>query len=123
MALLDVTDILSDPDFMNTGLVCERTSQTVGEDGIAVNTVRLITFSAVVTNDSGDILERIASGERVKGNITLHTKFVLTDGDDGLTADVVRWRGKRYTVSNVADYSHFGRGFTVANCDIIPLAG
>ena len=30
MALLDVSDILCDPDFMDTGLVCERLTQTVG---------------------------------------------------------------------------------------------
>jgi len=123
MALLDVTDVLLDPDFMNTGLVCERTAQVVGSDGIAVNTPSFVPFSAVVTNDSGDILERIATGERIKGNITVHTQFVLNDGGAGYTADVVQWRGRRYTVSNVSDYSHFGRGFVAASCDLIPLAG
>lgn len=123
MALLDVTDILLDPDFMDTGLVCERIAQTVNDDGMGVNTTTLTPFSAVVTNDSGDILERIAAGERIKGSITLHTKFTLQDGANGLTADVVRWKGRRYTVSNVADYSHFGRGFAAASCDLIPLSG
>jgi len=123
MALLDVTDVLLDPDFMDTGLVCERIAQTVNDDGMGVNTTTLTPFAAVVTNDSGDILERIAAGERIKGSITLHTKFSLQDGANGLTADVVRWKGRRYTVSNVADYSHFGRGFVAANCDLIPLSG
>lgn len=123
MALLDVTDVLLDPDFMDTGLMCERIAQSVNDDGMGVNTPTLIPFAAVVTNDSGDILERIAVGERIKGSITLHTKFTLQDGADGLTADVVRWRSRRFTVSNVGDYSHFGRGFVAANCDLIPLAG
>lgn len=123
MALLDVTDILLDPDFMNTGLVCERIAQTVNDDGMGVNTTTLMPFAAVVTNDAGDILERIAVGERIKGNITIHTKFRLQDGADGLTADIVQWRGRRFTVTNVSDWSHFGRGFVAASCDIIPLAG
>ena len=123
MALLDVTDVLLDPDFMDTGLVCERIAQTVNDDGMGVNAPTLIPFAAVVTNDSGDILERIAVGERIKGSITLHTKFTLQDGADGLTADVVQWRGRRFTVSNVSDYSHFGQGFVAATCDLIPLSG
>lgn len=123
MANLDVTDILSDPDFMDRGLVCERNAQAVGNDGLAVNTTTLTPFSGVVTSDSGDILERIATGERIKGSITIHTKFVLNDGTAGFSADVVQWRGRRYTVSSVNDYSHFARGFVVASCDLIPLSG
>jgi len=123
MALLDVTEVLLDPDFMDSTLVCERTVQTVGNDGMAVNTPALMPFAGVVTSNQGDILERIATGERIKGNITIHTMFALQDGSAGFTADVVQWRGKRYTVSNVNDYEHFGQGFVSASCDIIPLAG
>ena len=40
-----------------------------------------------------------------------------------VSLDSFVYQGKRYTVSNVSDYSHFGRGFTAASCDIIPLSG
>lgn len=123
MALLDVSDIVTDPDFMDTGLVCERNAQTVNESGLATNTTTKTRFSAVVTSNNGDILERMAAGERIKGSITLHTRFALREGRAGFTADVVEWRGRRYTVSEVMDYSNFGRGFFSANCDLIPLAG
>lgn len=123
MARLDVSDILADPDFMDTGLMCERIAQSVGADGMAVNTTKLYRFAGVVTSDSGDILERIASGERIKGSVTIHTRFQLSDGAAGQTADIVQWRGRRYTVSNVNDYSHFGRGFICASCDLIPFSG
>lgn len=123
MALLDVTDILSDPDFMDTGLFCERTVQTIGNNGLAVNATRLIKFSAVVTSDQGDILQRVVQGERIAGSITIHSRFRLIDGKVGFTADVIRWQGRRFTVNSVNDYSHFGRGFVCANCEIIPLAG
>ena len=123
MALLDVSDILLDPDFMNTGLVCERNTQTIGLDGIAVNTPALTPFSGVVTSDNGDILQRGDFGERVKGSITIHTRFALIDGTTGFTADIVRWQGRRYTVSSVNDWSHFGRGFVAATADLIPLQG
>lgn len=123
MARLDVTDILTDPDFMDSTLICERNAQTVGADGMAAVTATQLPFSGVVTSNNGDILERIATGERIKGSITIHTRFLLNDGSAGYTADIVQWRGRRYTVSSVNDYSHFGRGFIVADCDLIPFSG
>lgn len=123
MALLDVTDVLLDPDFMDTGLVCNRMTQTVDSRGRAANTVTASPFAAVVTSDNGDILHRNADGSRIIGSITLHTPFRLIDGTDGKDADEVIWAGRTYTVANVNDYSHFGRGFVAATCDVKPLSG
>lgn len=124
MAQLDVTEILLDPDFMDTGLVCKRSVQTVGDNGRATNAVTATPFAGVITSDKGDILERIAGGERKKGSITIHTMFRLTAGSgEESIADVVTWQGRDYTVANVNDYSHFGRGFVAASCDLLPLAG
>ena len=123
MAQLDVTEVLLDPDFMDTGLVCKRSTQAVGDNGRASNAVASIPFAGVVTSDKGDILERLAGAERKKGSITIHTVFRLIAGEGDTTADIVTWRGKTYTVSNVNDYSHFGQGFVCATCDLLPLAG
>lgn len=122
MARIDVTEVLFDPDFADR-LVCERNQQTVGSDGVAVNSTSTLNFVGVVTSDNGDILERVATGERVKGTITVHSKFILKDGSDGFTADVVQWRGLRYTVTQANDFSHFGRGFVSATCDVIQRTG
>lgn len=123
MALLDVTEVLFDPDFMDSGLVCKRSVQAVGDNGRTTTTDTVMQFSGVVTSDKGDILERLAGAERKKGSITIHTTFLLTAGTGNTTADVVTWQGKNYTVSNVNDYGHFGRGFVCATCDLLPLAG
>lgn len=123
MAQLDVSDVLLDPDFMDMGLVCKRSVQTVGDNGRTTTTDTNIAFAGVVTSDKGDILERTASAERKKGSITIHTSFRLIGGEDDVTADIVTWDSKTYTVSNVNDYSHFGRGFVCATCDLLPLAG
>lgn len=125
MALLDVTDVLLDPDFMDLGLICNRMTQTVDEHGRATNTAAEIPFAGVVTSDSGDILDRLADGSRIIGSITIHTPFRLRDGgaDASADADEIVWQGATYTVSNVNDYSHFGRGFVCATCDLKPLTG
>ncbi|MCJ4730231.1 head-tail adaptor, partial [Klebsiella pneumoniae] len=51
MPLLDVTEVLLDPDFVDLTLVCHRQVQTVDEDNFPTNTVQAIPFSGVVTVD------------------------------------------------------------------------
>lgn len=123
MALLDVSEILFDPDFADTGIICERSIQAIGDDGMAINDLTMITFTGVVTPDMGDVLERVDEGERIKGRITIHSRFQLRDGAEGGSADIIVWKGKRYTVSKVSDLGNFGRGFTRASCDVIPFTG
>lgn len=123
MADLDVSEILLDPDFMDEGLICKRGTQTVGEDGMAVTARQSTTFAGAVSPDKGDFLERFAEGERKKGSIKIHTVFPLTGGTSDITADIVSWRGRDYTVARVDDYGHFGAGFVCAYCDLIPLKG
>lgn len=123
MPQLDVSDVLLDPDFVDRSLVCVRQAQTVGDNGIAVDTQTSMPFSGVVTNDTGNILIRQAQGEHITGSITVHTRFRLTDGSNSYSADQVVWNGATYTVSNVADWSTYGCGFVAATCDLIPLSG
>lgn len=123
MPLLDVTELLTDPDFCETNLFCSRMKQTVGEDGLAIDTPTRIRFTGVVTMVSGAMLERNAVGELITGTILICTRFRLTDGKQGITADIVQWGPRTYTVTNVYNYSRFGRGFMEAVCDLIPLEG
>jgi galactose-6-phosphate isomerase len=122
MPLLDVSEILTDPDFCQP-LICNRLKQTVGEDGLAINTPVRIRFTGVVTTVSGLELERNAVGELITGTILICTRFRLTDGKSGLSADIIDIGPRRYTVTNVYLYSQYGRGFVEAVCDLIPLAG
>lgn len=122
MPLLDVAEILLDPDFVDS-LVCARMTQTVDDNGVATDAPTTAPFWGVVTNNSGDLLMRMAEGSHVKGSITVHSQFLLQAGSDGLDADVVTWNGRQYTVTNVGDWSRFGIGFTAANCELIPLSG
>lgn len=123
MPLLDVSDVLLDPDFVDSSLICARSAQTVGSDGMAVNTATQIPFSGVVTNDTGDQLIRNADGSRIQGSITIHSQFRLIDGVSGFDADVVTWQGRSYVVNNVRDWSTYGQGFVAAQCVLIPLSG
>jgi hypothetical protein len=123
MPLLDVSDILMDPDFQDRGLVCERNTSIVSSGGVGSVVAELIPFDAVVTSDKGDVLNRSASGERIVGSIIVHTSLKLIAGTLGFTADIVQWDDRRYTVSDVKNYSRYGHGFVAATCDLLPLSG
>lgn len=122
MPLLDPSDVLLDPDFWDT-LICTRSTQTVDETGVASVAQTTKTFRGVVTSDRGLIMERMAAGEYVVGSISVVSRFLLRDNGAGVTADIVTWNNKQYTVVRVNDYSRYGLGFTQAICELLPLAG
>ncbi|MBB3808756.1 hypothetical protein [Pseudochelatococcus contaminans] len=118
MPLLDVSDILNDPMFADE-LAVTRVTQSVDSHGRVKETSQTTTISGVVTADTGDILDRIDTGSRLKGSIMVHTQFQLTAGYGDVAADILSWNGRSYTVSNVNDYSRYGAGFVAATCDLI----
>jgi hypothetical protein len=121
MPELDVSDILDDIDFVQLGLICNRTTQVVGQNGRAVNTAVATRFAGVVTQLSGSQLKRKAEGEYISGSILIITRFRLQDGKTGRTADTVERDGRTYTVSDVDNYSTYGAGFVEAVCELLPL--
>lgn len=121
MALLDVTDVLLDPDFMDS-MTYLRNAQVVGTNGVASITAPVpAPMYGVVTSRDGDSLKRGPDGEYNDDTITIHTMTRLISGEDDNTADIVIWKGKQYTVEHVNDYSHFGQGFVAADCQKKPL--
>ncbi len=121
MPLLDVSDILFDPDFADT-MTVYRSTQTVGDDGIAVISTTSEDITGVVTAGKGDVLNRIAEGERISGSIMVHTTYRLTNGDGVTDADELVWNGQRYVVAVTSDYSRYGAGFIAAECHLKPLS-
>ena len=121
---IDVTDLLSDPDFVMHDLVAISRAQSVNNAGRAENTEMRTTFSGVVFPGAGNMMLRTPDGERVTGDISIVTQHRLTDGiGQGRTADVVEYAGGRYIVKNTFDYSNWGRGFVMAVCDMLPVGG
>ena len=123
MPFLDVTEVLFDPDFMDTTLVCHRQVQTVDEDNFPVNTPQDIPFSGVVTVDRSLQAQRMAAGQNVNGAILIVTTFRLTQGQPGLDADIVTYNGREYRVTFVDPYVSYGAGFVQAHCELLEFDG
>lgn len=124
MPTINVTPVLASPYF-NQGKIftCIRSKQVQGVDGRPIVTQTRTPFAGVVTNDDSDVLHRTPEGARITGDIMVHTTFILSDGSDGQSADTVLWRGNRYTVTKIRDWSTYGPGFVAATLELFPLQG
>ena len=129
MPLLDVSDVLFDPDFMDTSLVCHRQVQTVDADNFTKNTPQDIPFSGVVTVDRSLEARRMMEGQKISGAILIVTQFRLTQGQPGtdstprLDADIVTYSGREYRVTFVDPYTRYGAGFVQAHCELVDFNG
>ncbi|CAI1250873.1 Uncharacterised protein [Serratia ficaria] len=129
MPLLDVTEVLLDPDFADNSLICRRQIQTTDDDNFPVNTQQEIPFSGVVTVDRSLEAKRMAAGQNINGAILIVTQFRLTQGSknaaDGpnLDADLVVYNGGLYRVTFVDPYTRNGAGFVQAHCELMGQEG
>ena len=123
MPLLDVTEVLLDPDFVDLTLVCDRQVQTVDEDNFPINTPQDIPFSGVVTVDRSLENRRMQAGQVISGAILIVTTERLTQGQTGRDADIVTYQNRDYRVTFVDPYTAYGAGFVQAHCELLPFDG
>ena len=129
MPLLDMSDVLLDPDFLDTSLVCHRQIQTVDDDNFPTNTAEDFPFSGVVTVDRSLEAKRMAAGQNINGAILIVTQFRLTQGQPEtdtaprLDADIVTYSGRDYRVTFVDPYTRYGAGFVQAHCELLDFDG
>lgn len=119
---LDVSDILTDPDFADSFDVIRRT-QTIDNHGRSVDTETTYANQiGVITNASPNDLNRIEDYQNSQRYLSIVTKFRLQLPSTGKNADIVSWRGDRYLVKTLEPYPQYGQGFyqaIVASTDIL----
>lgn len=117
MPTIDVSEVLTDPDFLDSFTVTRTTESLTN----GINTPTTQTFEnvvGVVTADSHLNLQWTPEGTLVAGAITIYTQFRLTNGGGDVQADCVTWHGNSYTVENTNDWTGYGQGFIVATCTL-----
>ncbi|MCP9270231.1 head-tail adaptor [Xenorhabdus sp. XENO-1] len=123
MPLLDVSEILLDPDFVDMSLVCHRSTQTIDDDGFTKNSVQNLPFAGVVTVDRSLEAKRMEAGQSISGAILIVTQFRLTQGYQGVDADIVTYQRRQYRVTFVDPYTAYGTGFVQAHCELMNSDG
>ena len=115
MALLDVSDVISDPLFTSPVTLIRVVEATDERGNAQWQDGESTDVRAVVTADA-KTLARLPDELRREGTILVRVLVKDAPEDFGGGYDAVEWRGKRFTVKDCADYSQFGRGFLRLTC-------
>ena len=104
--MIDVSELLTDPDFSSTATLIKRAS-TVNEFGEQVIVETPITIIAVVQSAGKETLTRIPAGARLSDIIDVYYKGTLEVQSTGGYADVIVWRGRRYQVQDTEQRDYY----------------
>ncbi len=111
MAQVDVSELLTDPDFVDEVTLIRRES-TVGTDGEhEVSAGEESTIYASVQDVEGEDLARLPEGTRLHDALTVYFGGKLYPAGDGTFGDLIVWNGRRYLVHQIAeDFTNWGGG-------------
>lgn len=120
MPLVDVTELLSDPDFVEDFTVV-RSTRTMDQHGRVVDLPGQFSTYGSVQPTSGSTLMLLPEAERIGGFITVVTMFPLIALSDSTAPDRIIWHNKTYQVKMLNDWSEYGQGFVQAVCELINM--
>lgn len=115
MANIDVSELLSDPDFVDPIQVITRTQRV---DGLGQGTYFekvLNTFGSVQPANFKTV-NKLPEAMRVANVSSFFFKGEIIASDPGKYSSILVFRGKRYQVQTVADWSNYGNGYTEGTC-------
>lgn len=108
MGLIDVTELLEDPDFAESFRLIRTTGQW-NEGRFEVNAPESIPFYGPVQPPSSQDMEILPEGERLKGVMCFWVKGseVYLTREDGI-GDLFLWRGNHYKIIQVNQWADYG---------------
>lgn len=110
--MIDVSELMSDPDFAQSYLVHRMSGSWV--EGEFIQNESVINFYGPITVANTKDVNMLPEGDRIVGLMTFYTTsdnpiFVTRnlDTDQG-TSDEIEWRGERYKVMQIFPYHDYG---------------
>ena len=124
MPMLDVSDAILDPIFCQQLNITRREQITDNNGNVTVTTTTL-TPIGVVTIDAPSPLVQVPDYALAKNAIVVHCTIqlydsVLTSGTP-YQPDLVNYNGNQYIVTKAYNWSQYGRGFTMSECELYNL--
>lgn len=114
MAFIDVTDVLSDPDFADL-VTIRRVSETVNGFGESVPaSVEFTGIPMVITYQSPAEIVRKDDGTSTPRKASVVTAFQLRQQSPGYQGDQIDVDGSTLVVTEVLPFKRFGPGFCEA---------
>lgn len=115
MAQIDVTDLMSDPDFVDPIQVITRTPyiDSLGQNHL---TEKVMNSVGSVQPASYRVVQKLPELMRVANISSFWFKGTIIATAPGKYSSILVFRGLRYQVQTVADWSNFGQGYTEGTC-------
>ena len=122
MALVDVTEILTDADLCDVFTV-QQTAILVDAHGRTQTTSALSTLYGSVQPASEQTYNLFPDLTHAAGSIEVYSMSILWAGSPTKEADKIIFNGQTYLVQGVQAFNNFGGGFFVALCSLYDIQG
>jgi hypothetical protein len=112
---LDVTEILYDPDFTDEMCLVDRVPAI---NSLGENTLKEVSVNTVgsVQPASGRVIQRLPEALRVANVSSFWIKGTITAAAPGKYSSVIVFKGQRYLIQMVFDFTNWGAGFCEGVC-------
>ncbi|MGG3012294.1 hypothetical protein ABEO98_22770 [Brevibacillus parabrevis] len=110
--MINVSEVITDPDFAQSYLVHRRTNEWVA--GRPSETETSINMLGVITVADAKTLEQLPEGDRVTGMMSFYATVPIYETSEQGTSDQIEWRGELYRVKKVFPYGDYGYWKAVA---------
>lgn len=117
MARIDVSELMTDPDFISSFVIYRRVQAL---NGFGENAPTETTVNAVgsIQAATGETAKRLPDGVQLSKFITVYTKTVLEAESVGGYPDQVEYKGRRYNVFQCLPWDAFGEGWYMVDCEL-----
>lgn len=115
MSRIDVTELLTDPDFVDQMQVISRVPQinSLGENSLVETTKDTV---GSIQPSSGKEVQRLPEALRISNVMTFWFKGEIVTSEPGKYTDVLVFKGKRFQVLMVYDWTQWGAGWSEGVC-------
>jgi hypothetical protein len=124
MAEIDVSDVVTDPDFQDTFTLI-RSVETVDQHGRGSLAATTMTLSGVVQAASGRTMELTPDAVRTSEMLEIWTTFGIQEATQTTQADQVVWKGTTFIVTHVDVWDNWGQGYrhaVLTRKDMLPVS-
>lgn len=121
MPLLDVSQVINDPDFCSLVTITRRKQITNDYGEPETQEHKFNRVSGVLINTTNSIVREDSGQYAIKG-LSFYTTFRIigvnnNTAGEAYAPDILTWHNNNYLVGDVLDYSMFGAGFVVARLE------
>lgn len=115
MAQIDTSELLYDPDFVDEITLVTRTTSVNSRGENIVNEVKCKSIGSVQPA-SGRKLERLPEALRLANVSSFWFKGKIIASEPGRYSSILEFKGTRYQVQSVQDWTNWGEGWTEGLC-------